>query len=112
MELSSKQGMTRRQTQECVVPLIWPESGQPSELCPAIVLTAPESDHVVRRLPITKVNRKFLGGELVKPAVADISSEFLFGLMSDSDPLAPSQVQLRTDSLYFKVMLRGTEADA
>ena len=76
------------------------------------MLTVPESDQVVRRLPVTKVNRKFLGDELVKPAVADISSEFLFDLMSDSDPLAPCQVQLRTESLYFKVMLRGTEAHA
>ena len=64
----------------------WSDSGQPSELCPAIVMTAPDSDNAVRRLPFTKVNRKFLGVELVKPTVAYTSSEFpvsLFGLMPD-----------------------------
>ena len=46
------------------------------------------------RLPVTKVKPKFLGAELVNPKVVDTSSEFVFSLMPDLDPLARSQMQL------------------
>ena len=62
---------------ECVVPLIWSKSGEPSSLCPDIVLSTPERKKVLRRLIFTKVKTKFLGAKNVNPATSAIGTKII-----------------------------------